>query len=126
LYGIDGTAVDPHFKVQRRGAGGGQADPAHLGTGLHRLTLLQGCGGEVSIKRIAITPMVQDDKGAKSCERTGIADRSTVDGPNRGGFFGGDFNAVPDRSAAKSIRGLAERADETPLNRPLEGTLKWP
>src|SRR4030095_13507299 len=103
LYGIHGTAVDPHLKVQRRGPGWCEPNPAHLCTCFNGLPLLEGRRGEIAIKRVAVAPMVEDDQRAEPGERAGETDGSAMEGAHRRVLVRGDLDPVPRGPSAAAI-----------------------
>src|SRR5262245_36116922 len=97
LYGIDGTAVDQHFKVQGRGTGRGQTDPAHLCACFNRVALFKGGRPEVSVERIAVAAVVEYDQRSKPRKRPRVAYRAPMNGPDRRILRGCDLDPVPNR-----------------------------
>src|SRR6188474_3422259 len=124
LYGIHGSAVDSHFKVERRRPGGCEAHPAHLCTSFDGLPLLEGSGEEIPVQRVAVAPMVEDDQGTEPRKRARKPDRPTMDGAHWHVFVRGDLDAVSRSTATQAIRRLPEEPDDAPLNGPVEGALK--
>jgi hypothetical protein len=124
LYGIDGTAVDAQLEVERRRAGGRGTDAAELRARIHVIAALHFRGPEVSVQRIVVGAVVDDDEISEPGKRVRVIDGSRVHGEHRRAFRRADFNTVLDERARRAAGTRIEAGDDSSRNRPVERAAK--
>src|SRR5688572_20470600 len=86
LYGINGTAVDADFKVQRGRPRGRHADPADFCSAIHSCALGRRDRAQVAVQGIGVGAMVDDNEVSKAGERIGVGDGARMEGAHGRAF----------------------------------------